>query len=84
VRPTETRYISFAESASLNGNLVDTADGRNGGVAEETLGRWFAVRPADVTDHVLIATKARTKTGEDPNEAWALEVTSVTKRGRAR
>jgi aryl-alcohol dehydrogenase-like predicted oxidoreductase len=51
------------------GNLIDTADVYNGGVAEETVGRWFAARPADVTDHAVIATKARTRTGQDPNEA---------------
>jgi aryl-alcohol dehydrogenase (NADP+) len=51
------------------GNLIDTADVYNGGIAERTVGRWFATRPADLTDHAVIATKARTRTGEDPNEA---------------
>lgn len=35
-----------------NGNLVDTANVYGGGASEQVLGRWFASRPADVTDRV--------------------------------
>jgi aryl-alcohol dehydrogenase-like predicted oxidoreductase len=44
------------------GNLIDTADVYNGGIAEETVGRWFAARPREVTDRAVIATKGRTRT----------------------
>ena len=50
------------------GNLIDTANVYGGGESEELLGRWFAGRPADVTDRVVLATKARFGTGPDVNE----------------
>jgi aryl-alcohol dehydrogenase-like predicted oxidoreductase len=52
-----------------NGNLIDTANVYGGGRSEEVLGRWFASRPADVTERVVLATKARFGTGPDTNEA---------------
>jgi aryl-alcohol dehydrogenase-like predicted oxidoreductase len=51
------------------GNLIDTANVYGGGTSEELLGRWFASRPAAVTDRVVLATKARFGTGPDVNEA---------------
>jgi aryl-alcohol dehydrogenase-like predicted oxidoreductase len=51
-----------------DGNLVDTANVYGAGVSEELLGRWFASRPTDVTDRVVLATKARFGTGPDTNE----------------
>jgi aryl-alcohol dehydrogenase-like predicted oxidoreductase len=53
---------------AAGGNLVDTANMYGGGRSEEVLGRWFASRPADVTDRVVLATKARFGTGPDVNE----------------
>jgi aryl-alcohol dehydrogenase-like predicted oxidoreductase len=53
----------------VNGNLVDTANVYGGGLSEEVIGRWFASRPADVTERVVLATKARFGTGPDTNEA---------------
>jgi aryl-alcohol dehydrogenase-like predicted oxidoreductase len=53
---------------AAGGNLVDTANVYGGGRSEEVLGRWFASRPADVTDRVVLATKARFGTGPDVNE----------------
>jgi aryl-alcohol dehydrogenase-like predicted oxidoreductase len=50
------------------GNLIDTANVYGAGTSEELLGRWFASRPADVTDRVVLATKARFGTGPDVNE----------------
>jgi len=41
------------------GNFVDTADVYAGGRSEEIIGRWFASRPADVTEPVVLATKGR-------------------------
>ncbi|WP_213816396.1 aldo/keto reductase [Glaciihabitans sp. dw_435] len=51
-----------------DGNFVDTANVYGGGASEEVLGRWFASRPADVTDRVVLASKARFGTGPDVNE----------------
>ncbi|MBA3824547.1 MAG: aldo/keto reductase, partial [Ktedonobacterales bacterium] len=51
-----------------HGNLVDTANVYGGGASEELLGRWFASRPAEVTERVVLATKARFGTGPDVNE----------------
>jgi aryl-alcohol dehydrogenase-like predicted oxidoreductase len=51
------------------GNLVDTADVYSVGVSEEIIGRWFANRPADVTEPVVVATKGRFPTDESPNGA---------------
>jgi len=55
----------FIESG---GNFVDTADVYSGGVSEEIIGRWFASRPADVTEPVVLATKGRFGSGS-PNAA---------------
>ncbi len=49
------------------GTLVDTADVYSAGAAEEIVGRWLAARPADVRDRVVLATKGRFPTGEEPN-----------------
>jgi aryl-alcohol dehydrogenase-like predicted oxidoreductase len=49
------------------GTLVDTADVYGGGQSEEIIGRWFASRPADVTERVVLATKGRFPMGNDPN-----------------
>jgi aryl-alcohol dehydrogenase-like predicted oxidoreductase len=49
------------------GTLVDTADVYGGGQSEEIIGRWFARRPADVTERVVLATKGRFAMGQEPN-----------------
>src|SRR5712672_4803726 len=53
------------------GTLVDTADVYSDGRSEEIIGRWFASRPADVTEPVVLATKGRFPRGGDdsPNGA---------------
>ena len=53
------------------GNLVDTADVYGDGRSEEIIGRWFASRPADVIEPVVLATKGRFSRGGDssPNGA---------------
>jgi aryl-alcohol dehydrogenase-like predicted oxidoreductase len=51
------------------GTFVDTADVYSRGVSEEIIGRWFASRPADVTEPVVLATKGRFALGDDPNSA---------------
>jgi aryl-alcohol dehydrogenase-like predicted oxidoreductase len=52
---------------AAGGTLVDTADVYSGGVSEEIIGRWFADRPAEVTDRVVLATKGRFPMGREPN-----------------
>lgn len=49
------------------GTLVDTADVYSAGVSEEIIGRWFADRPTDVTDRVVLATKGRFPMAAEPN-----------------
>jgi aryl-alcohol dehydrogenase-like predicted oxidoreductase len=41
------------------GTMVDTADVYAAGRSEEIIGRWFARRPADLTEAVVLATKGR-------------------------
>src|SRR5690349_2406781 len=55
----------------VGGNFLDTADVYAGGQSEEIIGRWFASRPADVTEPVVLATKGRFPRGGDrsPNGA---------------
>ena len=50
------------------GTLIDTADVYSDGASEEIVGRWLDDRPSDVTDRVVLATKARFATGTDPND----------------
>jgi aryl-alcohol dehydrogenase-like predicted oxidoreductase len=50
------------------GNLIDTSNVYGSGASEETIGRWFASRPVDVTDRVVLATKGRFGTGPDAND----------------
>jgi aryl-alcohol dehydrogenase-like predicted oxidoreductase len=49
------------------GTLVDTADVYGRGGSERILGRWLADRPADLTERVVLATKGRFATSDDPN-----------------
>jgi aryl-alcohol dehydrogenase-like predicted oxidoreductase len=49
------------------GTLVDTADVYSSGVSEEIIGRWLANRPPDMTEAVVLATKARFATDKLPN-----------------
>lgn len=50
------------------GNMLDTADVYGKGASESLLGRWRDSRPSDVTDRVVIASKARFGTGPDAND----------------
>lgn len=49
------------------GNLVDTSNVYGGGSVEELLGRWFAARPAELTDKVVLTTKGRFSPDPDIN-----------------
>ena len=57
------------EFIDAGGTLVDTADVYSGGTSEEIIGRWFASRPAQVTERVVLATKGRFPLGGAPNDA---------------
>ena len=54
---------------AAGGTLVDTANVYSRGVSEEIIGRWFADRPADVTDRVVLATKGRFPLSTGPNSS---------------
>jgi aryl-alcohol dehydrogenase-like predicted oxidoreductase len=51
------------------GTMVDTADVYGDGRSEEIIGHWFASRPPDVTDRVVLATKGRFAVDASPNGA---------------
>jgi len=51
----------------VGGNLIDTADVYSTGLSEEIIGRWFASRPTDVIEQVVLATKGRFPMGTAPN-----------------
>jgi aryl-alcohol dehydrogenase-like predicted oxidoreductase len=51
------------------GTFVDTADVYTAGASEEIIGRWLAKRPPEVTDRIVLASKARFEMGEDRNDA---------------
>jgi aryl-alcohol dehydrogenase-like predicted oxidoreductase len=53
--------------AEAGGTFVDTADVYSAGVSEQIIGAWFADRPADVTDRIVLATKGRFGPPGDPN-----------------
>jgi aryl-alcohol dehydrogenase-like predicted oxidoreductase len=57
--------------AEAGGTMVDTADTYSAGRSEEIIGRWFASRPAEVTEPIVLATKGRFPVGRDtsPNGA---------------
>src|SRR5664279_3908204 len=53
----------------VGGTLVDTADVYSGGLSEQIIGAWFAGRPADVIEAVVLATKGRFPLDDFPNGA---------------
>jgi aryl-alcohol dehydrogenase-like predicted oxidoreductase len=68
----KSAYEVFSAFADASGNFIDTADvysrwapGNPGGVAETYVGNWLKGRPRD---QFVIATKARSKMGEGPND----------------
>lgn len=65
-RGAHAQLDRFAEAG---GTLVDTADVYSGGTSEEIIGRWFASRPADITEPVVLATKGRFPLHDSPNGA---------------
>jgi aryl-alcohol dehydrogenase (NADP+) len=55
--------------AEAGGTFVDTADVYSAGESERIIGRWFASRPAELTEPVVLATKGRFPMAGDPNGA---------------
>ncbi|HKB30165.1 MAG TPA: aldo/keto reductase [Streptosporangiaceae bacterium] len=51
------------------GTFVDTADVYGDGRSEEIIGRWFASRPDETTEPVVLATKGRFPLDDSPNGA---------------
>src|SRR5262249_25272767 len=51
------------------GTFVDTADVYGGGMSEEIIGRWFASRPDDITEQIVLATRGRFGVDDSPNGA---------------
>lgn len=66
--PVEDAFAVIDAFLDAGGNFLDTANVYGGGKSEETLGKWFASRPADVTENVVIATKARSPQGPGVND----------------
>ena len=66
-----TAHEQLDRFIEAGGTMVDTADTYGAGRSEEIIGRWFARRPADVTEPVVLATKGRFLVGGDtsPNGA---------------
>ena len=60
-------YAQLDQFVEAGGTLVDTADVYSAGVSEQIIGRWYADRPADLTEGVVLATKGRFGMGADPN-----------------
>ena len=60
-------YEQLDQFVEAGGTLVDTADVYSAGVSEQIIGRWYAERPADLTEGVVLATKGRFGMGTDPN-----------------
>ncbi|WP_375287093.1 aldo/keto reductase [Sphingomonas sp.] len=67
--PEEDAFAILDTFLEAGGTLIDTADVYVGGTAEETIGKWFASRPRDVTDRVVLTSKGRQPTGKDVNNA---------------
>jgi aryl-alcohol dehydrogenase-like predicted oxidoreductase len=65
----EVAHAQLDRFVEAGGTLVDTADVYAGGESERIIGRWFASRPPEVTDRVVLATKGRFPTDDSPNGA---------------
>jgi aryl-alcohol dehydrogenase-like predicted oxidoreductase len=63
----EASHAQLDRFVEAGGTLVDTADVYSTGVSEEIIGRWFANRPAEMCERVVLATKGRFPMGDSPN-----------------
>jgi aryl-alcohol dehydrogenase-like predicted oxidoreductase len=51
----EDAFAILDTFVEAGGNLIDTVDVYVGGVSEQIIGRWFAARPRDVIDQVVLS-----------------------------
>ena len=65
--PETDAFAILDAYVEAGGNLIDTADVYVGGVSEQIVGRWFAARPREITDRVVLASKGRAGASKDPN-----------------
>lgn len=63
----EVAFAQLDAFADAGGTLVDTADVYAGGSSESIVGQWLARRPSHVTERVVLATKGRFSTADEPN-----------------
>jgi aryl-alcohol dehydrogenase-like predicted oxidoreductase len=63
----DVAHAQLDRFVEAGGTFVDTADVYSAGVSEQIIGSWFASRPTDVTEAVVLATKGRFPTGTSPN-----------------
>ncbi|GAA2468874.1 aldo/keto reductase [Winogradskya humida] len=63
----EVAHAQLDRFLEAGGTLVDIADVYAGGESERIVGRWFADRPRDLTDRVVLATKGRFPLADEPN-----------------
>lgn len=66
--PEDEAFTVIDAYVDAGGNVLDTSDVYGGGASETTLGRWFADRPSDITDRIVLATKGRFGTGPGIND----------------
>jgi aryl-alcohol dehydrogenase-like predicted oxidoreductase len=65
----EVSHAQLDRFLEAGGTFVDTADVYSRGGSEEIIGRWFASRPAELTEPVVLATKGRFPMGDSPNSS---------------
>ncbi len=63
----EEAFAVMDAYVEAGGNLIDTANVYAGGQSEAIVGRWFAARPQELTERVVLATKGRHSTHKGPN-----------------
>jgi aryl-alcohol dehydrogenase-like predicted oxidoreductase len=67
--PEDEAFPIIDAFMEAGGTLIDTANVYAGSKSEQVVGHWLASRPKDITDRVVLGTKARVATGPDANEA---------------
>lgn len=65
----EEAFAIMDAYVEAGGNLIDTANVYTGGKSEAIVGRWFAKRPVQTTDRIVLGTKGRNSTHQGPNAA---------------
>lgn len=63
----EEAFAIMDAYVEAGGNLIDTANVYMGGRSEAIVGQWFASRPGEITDRVVLASKGRHSTHKGPN-----------------